>query len=321
MAVPMKMIRRGALAVAMLFVLGFGIGALVDGSTQSDVGLTGIGELPRDAQFDDGAAARGVAAEAPDSARVADEVLAQEAGSGESTFGDRVIKTTNLTIEVERGEFERAWNRVMQLKDQVEGEVMSSNRGRGDGPIIVEDAEARTPAFGTITLRVPAQRLDEAVSLFRGSIGDVRAENTSSQDVSEEFVDLQARLRNLRAEKSVLLDLFARARSIRDTLTVRERLSEVQGEIERVTGRIRFIESRTEFSTLTVNLSEPGAVFSPLEEEGPSFARAWETAVEGLVRMATASMIGVLWLGPFALLALAVYAALRRRVQRPAPQA
>ena len=197
---------------------------------------------------------------------------------------------------------------------------MSSNRGRGDRPILAEDAADRAPAFGTITLRVPAQRLDEAVALFRGSIGEVRAENTSSQDVSEEFVDLQARLRNLRAENAVLLDLFARAKSIRDTLTVRERLSQVQGEIERVTGRIRFIESRTEFSTLTINLSEPGAIFATAEEEGPSFAKAWETALEGLVRIATASMIAVLWLGPFALVALGVYLALRRRVQPPAPQ-
>jgi hypothetical protein len=140
----------------------------------------------------------------------------------------------------------------------------------------------------------------------------------STEDVSEEYVDLKARLRNLRSEEAALLELYSRATSVRDTLIVRERLSEVRGEIEQTTGRIRFIDSRTEFSTITLTITEPGGIFTLLNTGRPSFARAWDTALEGLVRIGTTAMIAGIWLTPFAAL-VALILGLRRRTP-PAPQ-
>jgi hypothetical protein len=177
----------------------------------------------------------------------------------------------------------------------------------------------REPAFGDITIRIPASSFPAATDALR-ALGTVRGDNTTTEDVSQEYVDLQSRLRNLRAEQNVLIALFRRANTIRDTLAVQGQLSNVEGEIEQITGRIKFLDGRTLFSIVTIHLQEPGVitVLTPANK-GPSFGGAWETAKTGLVRIAGASMILGLWLAPFAVLAL-IGLVVWRRARRPAPQ-
>ena len=116
-----------------------------------------------------------------------------------------------------------------------------------------------------------------------------------------------------------MLRLMARARTIQDTITVQRQLSEIQLEIERIVGRLTYLDANTEFSTVTVRLAEPGGFLgsAPPSDE-PSFRRAWDTALTGLKRMATAGMIAGLWLAPFAILA-AVGAWAFGKGRRPVP--
>jgi hypothetical protein len=100
---------------------------------------------------------------------------------------------------------------------------------------------------------------------------------------------------------------------VQDTLVVQERMSAVQGEIEQIQGRLKVLRSQTEMSSIAVHLAEPGALRILSDEPGPSFADAWDTAVEGLVRIGTVVMIAGIWLAPFAILAAALAALLRRR--------
>src|SRR5207249_11340101 len=129
------------------------------------------------------------------------------------------------------------------------------------------------------------------------AVGD----QVSSQDVTEEFVDLQSRLRNQKAQQVVLIRLMANAKTIQETLAVQGQLSQVEEQIEQITGRLNALKTLTDLSSITLHLFEPGAAGAPAPRpsEEPSFARAWDTAIEGLERIGTVALIAAIWVTPF----------------------
>jgi ABC-type phosphate transport system permease subunit len=111
---------------------------------------------------------------------------------------------------------------------------------------------------------------------------------------------------------------MAQARNVGETLAVQQQLSQVQEQIEQITGRLNVLKTLTSLSTISMHIFEPGAAGAPVPpDQGPSFAKAWHTAVEGLLRIATVAMIAALWLAPFAILAAVVLAFRRTRPGAP----
>ena len=304
--------RIGVAVVAMIALFGV---AFAVGTVSRDQGDRADTTFPQVGETVDGLGAQGRAPGVPEADQFAasdEAAIAQE----DLPFGDRIIREGDLTVEVAEKTFDQAWTRAFDIARRFGGSVLTSSRGTGD---IVPLRESEQAAFGLITVRVPSDRFEEALNAMRG-LGDVRSDRTSAQDVTEEFVDLSSRLRNLRAQEDALLRLMRKAESVQDILLVQRELANTQAEIERVTGRLNFLEARTEFSRITLTLAEPGALITPVpEEEGPSFAKAWDTAVVGLTRMAIAAMIALMWAAPFAAIAALVLWGLRRRPHAPAP--
>jgi hypothetical protein len=116
----------------------------------------------------------------------------------------------------------------------------------------------------SVTIRVPAARFDEAVSRVEG-VGDMVHRNVSAQDVTEEFRDLEIRLKGARAVHQRLTELLGKAVKVEDSLAIERELDRIAGEIERVEGRMKFLRDRAAFSTLTVTF-EP----KPAEQVGKS---------------------------------------------------
>ena len=108
---------------------------------------------------------------------------------------------------------------------------------------------------GGVSIRVPAELLDASIVDLRRMARKVQVEHTSSRDVTDEYVDLQARLRNEQAAEVALLALLERADSVTAALDVRRDLRIVQGEIESMSGRIKFLEETSAFSLIRVTLS------------------------------------------------------------------
>lgn len=235
---------------------------------------------------------------------------------------DRIIRTADITVEVKKGSFDSAWSAAFRVAQQFGGQIMSSSRGiPTPQPVPIEgttSSSKSTPPFGQITIQIPAQNFIKTTNALRG-LGVVRGDNTSTQDVSQEYVDLQSRLRNLRAEQNVLLALFNRAHTINDTLLVQRQVSDVEGQIEQVTGRIKYLDARTLFSTVTLHLQEPGVAIVTILPKSPSFGGAWETAKTGFTRIVGAALIVGLALAPLAVLGLIGFG-VWRRIRRPAPQ-
>ncbi|MFN3974271.1 MAG: DUF4349 domain-containing protein [Dehalococcoidia bacterium] len=108
----------------------------------------------------------------------------------------------------------------------------------------------------TMTLRVPQEQVFTALERLR-ALGTVVTQTLGSQDVTEQMIDLDARLRALQRQEQSLLNLLGRAQSVGDILTIERELSRVRGEIERLQGQMRALERRVEMATITLNLTAP----------------------------------------------------------------
>ena len=113
---------------------------------------------------------------------------------------------------------------------------------------------------GFISVRVPVDRVDEAISRLRGMAVEVKSEISDSRDVTDEYVDIQARIRNLKAAEGQLIKLMEQAGKVTELLEVQRELTRVRGDLESLQGRTKFLEETSAFSLINVNLELVPAV-------------------------------------------------------------
>jgi hypothetical protein len=168
-------------------------------------------------------------------------------GAAAATASRSIIHTGNVRLRVD--DYERSRSNLTALVGSQGGYVgESAQQVRGD-----DDA---TWTEGRIVLRVPAENFSSTMSAIEGE-GEVRESRTSTQDVTERVIDLQARLDNLRAERERLRTLYQEANDTDDVLAVERRLSEVQTELERTEAELQNVQRRVAYSTIAVELAEP----------------------------------------------------------------
>ncbi len=152
-----------------------------------------------------------------------------------------IIKTGSLSVLVQ--DVPEAVIHIQEYAKTKGGFVVSSN--------ISKD---RLAPYGEVTIRISSQVFDGGVQEIK-SLGEVKSERVNGQDVTEEFTDLNAQLRNLRVTETQFLEIMKRAVRIEDVLSVQREITRVQGEIEVLQGRIKYLEQSAQLSTLTVYLS------------------------------------------------------------------
>jgi hypothetical protein len=207
------------------------------------------------------------------------------AGGSLPPVGPAVIKTGDLTVQVADGRMQAALSSVVDVARAHGGFVLSTT---------VDEQGGRS---GTVVIRVPAEGFEDALADAR-DVGEVVREQVSGEDVSQEFVDLDARLRNFEAQESVLLDLMAESSSVADTLRVQRELQDVQLEIERLRGRLRYLRDQTDLSTLTLRIREGDAVVAGTG----LFERAWRRSVATFNAIVSAIVVGLSVALPISLL-------------------
>jgi hypothetical protein len=155
----------------------------------------------------------------------------------------------------------------------------------------------------------------------------VESEDGTSQDVTDEYTDLDANLRNLQASEDTLLKLTAQASNLNDVLTLERELANVRGQIERIKGRQRLLEHQTSMATIAINLHLPPS--SEITAVGPAwnpvatFLRGWRASLVALETLADV-VIGIIafgwWLIPLVVAGIYLFQRNRsRRLPRPAP--
>lgn len=190
---------------------------------------------------------------------------AGQTGKGTIPNAPKLIKTADATIEVEKGQFEKKYEDVKKIAEEFDGHVTNASATRVKGEM----------TSGTVTMRVPAKEFDNTIAAIKKT-GKVNSLNIKTDDVSEEYVDLESRLKNYQAQEAQLINIMAKAQTVDETLKVQEQLTAVQGEIEVIKGRMQYLDNRVDFSTITVTVQEPGAVVPPSDEWG--FLDALRTA-------------------------------------------
>ncbi|OGN92895.1 MAG: hypothetical protein A2Z75_01870, partial [Chloroflexi bacterium RBG_13_50_10] len=163
--------------------------------------------------------------------------------SGGTEIDRKIVKNGYMTLEV--NDITAAITGVAAMAEDLNGYVVSSNKS-GD-----KDA-----TYGQITIRVPSGSFDIAFDRLRHLAVNVPNESTTSEDVTEQYTDLQAQLRNYEATEAQYLELLKKADKVEDMLAVQRELSNVRGQIEQVKGRIQYIERTSDMALISVDLQK-----------------------------------------------------------------
>jgi hypothetical protein len=201
-----------------------------------------------------------------------------------------IIYTGNMALVVR--DTEAAVQSITQLADEQGGYVSGSN--------IYQAGESLR---GTVTVRIPAERYQATVSQLRDLALRVERENSATEDVTEEFTDLQARKANLEVTEAALQELLTerqRVGSTSDILEVHRELTNIRGQIEQIEGRLRYLANQSALSTITVELT-PDALYQPISVGGWEPRGVAKDALQALIEALQGLTNIVIWVVIFIL--------------------
>lgn len=226
-----------------------------------------------------------------------------------------IIKNAEMRLIVPS--VDEALTRIEGLVADVGGYILNSRTWFQDGE-----------KYASLTFAVPSERFEETLGRLRRIGTQVADESTSGQDVSQEYVDLEARLANLEAAAARLREFLKEAKSVEEALQVEARLRELEGEIAQVKGRMNFLRGRSAYSLITVILEPLSPTPTPTPTPTPIAWNPGETFREAtgvlgvlLRALVDLSIWGLVLGGPFVLPAAAIAFGVYRLRNRHRPKA
>jgi hypothetical protein len=180
-----------------------------------------------------------------------------------------IVRSGDISLVV--GDVTQVMQAITQLAAGYDGYVVSSS-------VSGEEEGMR----GWISLRIPDDRFDQALAEIRGLAVRVEQENTSSQDVTEEYIDLEARLANAEATEQEFLALLDKAQDVEDILKIYSNLSQIRQDIEQLKGRMQYLERTSSMSLISASL-RPEFSEKPPVPPGWSALEIFKSAARGLV--------------------------------------
>ena len=226
----------------------------------------------------------------------------------EASLGQKVISDAQLEIEVASGKFQSVFDQARLLADRYGGYIVSSNAQASGADNSLKS--------GTIALRIPSASFTLAMS-DASKLGIVRNSQVSTQDVTQEYVDLQAQITNAQAQVKAFQDLMARAKTVDEILQVQQVLSNAQTQLDELKGRAQFLNEHTNYSTLTMSIFETGVEVKPASTTQWGVTKALKDALHNLVNAGNAIVRGLGVLIPI-LVVLAIIGLIVFLIQRAA---
>jgi hypothetical protein len=209
-----------------------------------------------------------------------------------------VIKNGSMTIVVT--DPPQSMDAIRQMAEEMGGFVVTANLYKEQLSSGIEVPRA------SITIRVPAERMDEAMRLIRELSGqDPLNENINSQDVTSDYVDLQSRLKNLEAAEAELTRIMEEAQKTEDVLAVYNQLVSIREQIEVIKGQIKYYDESAALSAISVELIADKAV-QPIEIGGWQPQGVLKNAVEALIRSLQFLVNAIIWIVIYVLPVLAL---------------
>jgi len=162
----------------------------------------------------------------------------------------KIIRNANLTMDV--ASTTEAQHRVTSIAESHGGFVVTSEAKQRENV----DPSKRTLDI-KLVVRIPSERFGAALDEIKKLAGNLPEANVTGQDVTEDFIDLEARIKTQKALEFQFLEIMKQARNVEDALEVQRQIADVRTDIEKLEGRKRFFENRSSLSTITVNLQTP----------------------------------------------------------------
>ncbi|AOH56872.1 hypothetical protein ABE28_021215 [Peribacillus muralis] len=203
--------------------------------------------------------------------------------SGDEKPEEKVAKQEGLTDErkvIHQAQLELKVKNVEKVQRKIE------EKAKEYGGYVVESnvyRENEEKMEGAITVRVPEARFQDFLSASEGEASKVVGRNVTGQDVTEQYVDLKARLKSKKTVEERLLAFMQEAKKTEDLLKISTDLAAVQEEIEQLTGQMKYIENQTSYSTVTITLSQDGIIVPGIDNED---LNTWERTKKQLATSA-----------------------------------
>jgi hypothetical protein len=214
--------------------------------------------------------------------------LVEKGAAGSYTTGldteQKIIQRASLSIEVD--DFQARSDALSRIVERSDGFISNSYS------YVTDTGRKR----GEITIRVPKDAFLSVISDIE-QLGTVQSKQTSGEDVTEEYIDLTARLNNSERQEKRLLEILELADDVEDILDVERELARIRGEIEQLTGRITYLENRVELATISVSLYEP----EPITHSW-GIRDAFRAAFEGFVSVIRGLIIAIGYVLPLLIL-------------------
>jgi hypothetical protein len=193
----------------------------------------------------------------------------------------KVIMTADVALEVK--EFQPVADRIMTIAESNLGYISQSTMAGGTGQ----------RKSGAITVRVPVKNFSRALDEIC-KLGKVISRNLQGQDVTEEYVDLQARVKSKQRTEERMYAILSKARTIEETLRVEGEIEKIHTEIEQLLGKIKYLENRADLSTISVAISEVEDTANIVKPQPPGFLQTVWTDFKNNLRSSTRSALETL---------------------------
>ena len=186
----------------------------------------------------------------------AQQVSLKQASDSQSmaeAMNRKIIRNAELTLEVTTPQ--DVQRKISSIAESLGGFVVTSESKQR------QTAEGAKPGVEiSLVIRVPAAQFGAAMDQVRSAGNRVVQEKITGEDVTEEFIDLEARIKTQKALEDQFLEIMKRANKVEDALEVERQIAEVRTEIEKLEGRKRFLENRASLSTITATLQTPATI-------------------------------------------------------------
>ncbi|HLD20869.1 MAG TPA: DUF4349 domain-containing protein [Patescibacteria group bacterium] len=204
-----------------------------------------------------------------------DEAIAAE-------VDQKIIKTGSLDLVVDHAD--ESLTTVETLAEGKGGYVQTST---------IQEHEDGTLS-GYVTIRVPAEQFDTTIEELKGLAIVVERETTSAEDVTEQYIDLAARLKNAQAQETRYVEILDVAKTVEEILQIEAALGNIRGYIESLQGQLNYLDSLTGFSTITISLSEEPVITVGGKEFRPG--TTVKEAAQAVVAIAQALVAAIIWI-------------------------
>jgi hypothetical protein len=220
-------------------------------------------------------------------------VKAEQVTESEYNIDRKIVRNAELDLEATSPE--QAQEKITSIAEMKGGFVVESNQS-------MSDIKADNRDIVTMTLRVPSDKFGESLDEVRKTSSRVISETVKGEDVTEEYIDVEAQLKAKKALEAQFMEIMKRAVRVEEAMEVQSELADVRGEIEKIEGRKRFLENKSSLSTIKIRLQTAQVIASTTHGFGERFVDAFDAGMSVATNFLLGLMTIVVAVLPFALI-------------------